>query len=268
MLWLILLFAWLYEAWGTPVDTLKATDIQYDEGYSPKSGPPPLIKTSETQLDFEGDYAVQEGDILLPTDRNSVSELWAELDGSLSVPYEIDSVIEGRTKDILNAFNMISKKTCVRFRPHTNETDYLHFELGNGCASYVGCRGGEQPLLIGPKCKVGNICHEILHALGFHHEHSRYDRGDHITILKGNIASGKEDNFLKRNGNTFGLEYDLESILHYGNNYFSRNGKPTIQPKDSGVIIGQRTHLSDLDVQRIRKLYHCDKGQNKDQVKC
>ncbi|KAF4108583.1 zinc metalloproteinase nas-13-like [Onychostoma macrolepis] len=245
MLWLILLVACLSEGY---INSLK-------------TGPPHLIQTSETQLDFEADYAVQEGDILLPTDRNAVSQLWAMVDGRLSVPYEINIDLEARTEDILNALNMISKKTCVRFHPRADETDYLHFEYGKGCASYVGCIGGEQPLLVGPKCKPGNICHEILHSLGFQHEHSRNDRGDHVTILNENIASGKEDNFLKRRGKTLGLKYDLDSIMHYGTNYFSRNGKPTIEPKKSGVTIGQRSYLSDLDVQRIRKLYNCGKTQ-------
>ncbi|XP_052424158.1 alpha-2B adrenergic receptor isoform X2 [Carassius gibelio] len=152
---------------------------------------------------------------------------------------------------------MISQKTCVRFHPHANETDYLHFVYAKGCASYVGCLGGEQSLLIGPRCTVGNICHEIIHSLGFYHEHTRYDRGDHVTILEENIAPGKEINFVKRKGNTLGLNYDPESIMHYGNNYFSSNGMPTIEPKEKGLKIGQRTHLSDLDVQKIKKLYHC-----------
>ncbi|XP_059395427.1 zinc metalloproteinase nas-14-like [Carassius carassius] len=195
--------------------------------------------------------------MLLPTDRNAVSQLWAEVNGSLSVPYEIDLALEDRTKDILKALNMISEKTCVRFHPHANETDYLHFEYGKGCASYVGCLGGVQSLQIGPRCTVGNICHEILHSLGIYHEHTRYDRGDHVTILEKNIASGKEINFVKRKGNTLGLKYDPESIMHYGTNYFSSNGMPTIEPKENGVKIGQRSHLSDLDVQKIKKLYHC-----------
>ncbi|XP_026074878.1 low choriolytic enzyme-like [Carassius auratus] len=228
MLGLILIVAFFCEAWRTPVDTLNATDIQNDEGYSLNIGQPHLVKTSETLLDLEGDYAVNEGDIIIPTDRNAVSSLWAEQNGNVSVPYEIDSVIENRTEDILDALNMISEKTCIRFHPHNNETDYLHFIYADGCASYVGCRG-----------------------------HSRYDRGDHITVLDENIVSGKEGNFLKKKGNTLGLKYDLDSILHYGSNYFSRNGQPTIQPKESNITIGQRTHLSDLDVQRIRKLYHC-----------
>ncbi|XDV54691.1 hypothetical protein PO909_022923 [Leuciscus waleckii] len=123
---------------------------------------------------------------------------------------------------------MISEKTCIGFHPRTDEVDYLHFELSNGCASYVGCV-----------------------------EHSRRDRDDYITIFYENIASGKQDNFMEKAGDTLGLGYDLDSILHYGDKYFSSNGKPTIRPKEIGVKIGQRTHLSSLDVQRLWKLYQC-----------
>ncbi|XP_016409953.1 zinc metalloproteinase nas-13-like [Sinocyclocheilus rhinocerous] len=81
------------------------------------------------------------------------------------------------------------------------------------------------------------------------------------TICTLSTEKGKEDNFVKKKGNTLGLKYDLESIMHYGTNYFSRNGMPTIEPKESSVTIGQKSHLSDLDVQRIRRLYHCDETQ-------
>ncbi|XP_048037040.1 astacin-like metalloendopeptidase isoform X2 [Megalobrama amblycephala] len=215
MMWFVLLVMCFCEVQEVPADTLKVSDIQHDEGHinSLKSGQPNLRIPSETALDFEEDYAVQEGDLLLPSDRNAVNQLWPGVDGHLPVPYEIDSALESRTEDILKALNMISEKTCIEFLPHTKETDYLHFEKSNGCASYVGCMGG------------------------------------------------KEDNFMKKEGNTLGLKYDLESILHYGDKYFSRNGKPTILPKESGVKLGQRAYLSDLDVQKLRKLYHCDKKE-------
>lgn len=58
------------------------------------------------------------------------------------------------------------------------------------CASYVGFIGGAQPVLVGPLCFMGNIVHEILHALGFHHEHTRKDRDQYITILSHNIMEG------------------------------------------------------------------------------
>lgn len=56
----------------------------------------------------------------------------------------------------------------------------------------MGCRGGSQPLFISTSCKVGNICHEVVHALGLHHEHARRDRDRHISINWGNIIKGRE----------------------------------------------------------------------------
>ena len=58
------------------------------------------------------------------------------------------------------------------------------------CASYVGYQGGEQMLYVGPLCNIGNVAHEILHALGFHHEHTRLDRDNHVKILVDNIQTG------------------------------------------------------------------------------
>lgn len=42
--------------------------------------------------------------------------------------------------------------------------------------------------------------------------------------------------------------------------FFSFNGKATIVPQNSDQKIGQRTHLSELDVQRLQRLYSC--GEN------
>lgn len=54
----------------------------------------------------------------------------------------------------------------------------------------MGFIGGEQPLFVGPPCIVGNIVHEVLHALGFHHEHTRKDREQYITVVPNNIMKG------------------------------------------------------------------------------
>ncbi|XP_051972647.1 astacin-like metalloendopeptidase [Xyrauchen texanus] len=265
MLWLFIVAACMSKVWGNPVDNHMTSEIQNDEGYINLQGRtyPHVSRNSETLMELQGDYAVQEGDLLLPSDRNAVSSLWPEVDGNVSIPFKINAELADRTVDILKALKMISNKTCIRFHQHTNETDYLLFSYSDGCASYVGCMGGEQPVLVGPPCGAGNIGHEILHSLGLHHEHSRHDRGDHITILYENISPGKASNFAEKDGDTLGLQYDLGSLLHYGAYYFSSNGKPTIVSKSSKVQIGQRTRMSDLDVKKIRKLYHCDKREKK-----
>ena len=62
------------------------------------------------------------------------------------------------------------------------------------CSSYVGRIGGKQEITVGNKkhrCKLGNIIHEIGHAVGFFHEQSRPDRDDFVKIVKENIKEGK-----------------------------------------------------------------------------
>lgn len=59
------------------------------------------------------------------------------------------------------------------------------------CASFVGCQGGAQSVFFAKICNVGNLCHEFIHALGLHHEHTRKDRDQYITIQWDKILSGK-----------------------------------------------------------------------------
>ncbi|XP_033936917.1 hatching enzyme 1.2-like isoform X1 [Pseudochaenichthys georgianus] len=213
----------------------------------------PQRSSSETLEGLEDDAIVQEGDILIPEDRNAVQNLWSDA----VMPYTISQELTDRALDIHAAFKMISDLTCIRFRPHTTELNYIEFRSGKGCASYVGCVGGAQVLYSAPSCSVGNVCHEIIHALGLHHEHNRRDRDQYISVEWSNIMPGKRNNFEVKQGDTQNLPYDLNSIMHYGEYYFSQDGRPTVLSKSSGVQIGQRSHLSELDVLRLNSLYHC-----------
>ena len=67
------------------------------------------------------------------------------------------------------------------------------------CWSYVGMlskgalkAGYKQELSLGNGCEFkGTAIHEIFHALGFEHEHSRPDRDKYIKINFNNISPGK-----------------------------------------------------------------------------
>uniref|UniRef100_A0A3B5BHH9 Metalloendopeptidase n=1 Tax=Stegastes partitus TaxID=144197 RepID=A0A3B5BHH9_9TELE len=203
------------------------------------------------------DLALLEGDMVLSSDRNAVNNRWP----TKKIPYAISSDLVGRTDDILVALAMVSKHTCVTFHQRTTEADYLFFKPSTGCASFVGFRGGKQPVFVAPPCIVGNIVHEVLHALGFHHEHTRTDRERYITILSKNIMPGMESNFKKYSGQTFDLPYDTTSIMHYGSGFFSSNGLPTIVANDDVKGMGQRAKMTENDIQRVRKLYDCDAKQ-------
>ena len=54
------------------------------------------------------------------------------------------------------------------------------------------------------------------------------------------------------------VPYDYDSIMHYDAYAFSRNDRPTIEPLDDSISLdrlGQRTQLSELDLDHIKELY-------------
>lgn len=62
----------------------------------------------------------------------------------------------------------------------------------DGCWSYVGRKASGQTLNLGEKCvRHGIVVHELLHALGLHHQQSSHDRDDYVTIHWKNIEEGE-----------------------------------------------------------------------------
>jgi hypothetical protein len=56
-------------------------------------------------------------------------------------------------------------------------------------------------------------------------------RDQYVNIQWANIQVGQEHNFNTYGSNiisTFGVDYDMASVMHYGPTAFSRNGLPTI----------------------------------------
>lgn len=139
---------------------------------------------------------------------------------------------------IKNAFKMFRQRTCIKFVPRSNQRDYVSIERSsNGCWSTVGRVGGRQVLnLQKDSCfrRIGTILHELMHAIGFLHEHTRYDRDQFVDIYYLNVRFDAISNFWKESKDetrTYGIGYDLGSVMHYSQRAFSWNGFRTVEPK-------------------------------------
>lgn len=136
-----------------------------------------------------------------------------------------------------------------------------------GCWSYIGNIAREmektyQIINLGPGCVHSDVVmHEMMHALGFHHEHARSDRDDYVAVQYQNIIEGAEANFAKSLVTSFplrGTHYDYRSVMHYGPKDFSRNGQDTIVPLLSGgQYAGTAVSMSEGDIVELRLLYGC-----------
>ncbi|XP_016529420.1 meprin A subunit beta-like, partial [Poecilia formosa] len=167
----------------------------------------------------------------------------------------------------MRAFDQFRVKSCIDFKPWDSEDYYINIKKADGCLSYIGrVFANGQDLSIGAGCDtIATVEHEILHALGFYHEQSRYDRDDYVRIVFANIQTGKESNFRKVESDvstTHGVPYDYTSVMHYGKDAFNNgNGNRTtiitIDPKYQDVI-GQRLDMSPSDALELNLLYNCN----------
>lgn len=184
------------------------------------------------------------------------------------IPYQFSSTIPPEQREVLmKAFAEFQKKTCIRFRLHLFESDYLVFtSTPNGCWSRIGRQGGRQVINFEiPICfrKFGTILHELMHAVGFFHEQNRYERDSYVQVLYQNIRTDMKRNFDKierEKATGYGIPYDYGSVMHYKLNSFSRNGKPTLKSLKTvpqNVKIGQRVGFSPGDIKKIRAMYKC-----------
>ncbi|MDF1678471.1 MAG: M12 family metallopeptidase [Legionellaceae bacterium] len=186
------------------------------------------------------------------------------------VPYKIDETLPKAQKDAATeAMALWEAHTVVRFLPLTadNEHDFPDYVLlmpasGKTCASSVGRQGGVQVLRLASRCHTMLVAHELGHLLGLWHEQARLDRDLYVDVLWENIRDDHYHNFNQRVGEGYDKgPYDYDSIMHYSETAFSKNGKPTIVPRVPGVKVGQRTHLSAGDIASVNALYLSETGR-------
>uniref|UniRef100_I3IWS7 Metalloendopeptidase n=1 Tax=Oreochromis niloticus TaxID=8128 RepID=I3IWS7_ORENI len=220
-----------------------------------------ILRMNNGSTDF-----LVEGDILIPRTRNALkctnkqySCRWPKspTSGTVDVPYVLsDKYDDSEKKTILDAMKGFGTATCVRFIPRTTETAYLSIEPRYGCSSLLGRIGDKQVVSLQRFGCVqhGIIQHELLHALGFYHEHTRSDRDQYTVLLLDYFI-----NFDKMDTDNLNTKYDYSSVMHYGRTAFGITPvSETLTPiPNPNVPIGQIVGMSDIDILRVNILYQC-----------
>ncbi|XP_041349045.1 zinc metalloproteinase nas-1-like [Gigantopelta aegis] len=188
-----------------------------------------------------------------------------------TIPFEIIDGAFGQ-QDILvinQAMLEWEHHTCLKFRrSRESDRDRLVIQTGAGCFSNVGRIGGPQPLVLGTGiCRTKKVVvHEMAHAIGMIHEHQRPDRDSFIKVHLQNVKSrfvNQFDTFQSSAIDSYGVEYDYLSIMHYGKTFFAEDGiSTTIETLDYAYqdMIGRTEELSFSDIKIVNSMYKCAEG--------
>ncbi|XP_022710213.1 zinc metalloproteinase nas-6-like, partial [Varroa jacobsoni] len=77
------------------------------------------------------------------------------------------------------------KTKCICSAPNAGQKDFITIAASYGCFNSVGRKGGEQILSLGSGCdRFEVVVHELIHALGFDHDHTRSYRDSCMFFLK------------------------------------------------------------------------------------
>ncbi len=227
-------------------------------------------ESNEIPYRIENGWAIAHGDILLgkveaPANVKTGSHtpkrsrLW----DSSTIPYGIHPDILNKAP-IKAAIQYFNENTVIQLVPHDGqEEDAIIFVPDKtNCASYIGRIGGAQPIMVAKKCRRQELIHEIMHALGFVHEHARRDRNKYLEVLWNNIKpeywpqfSMVPDSLIHEyRGSVFDFD-PRSSMLYHPKAFVKKEHQISLRAIGNHDLSPTTDGLSEVDRERVYYLY-------------
>ena len=181
------------------------------------------------------------------------------------VPYVIDAAVvnPSRVTSAIQQWNT-ALSGSITWVPWTGQNAYVKFfrTTSYNCQAQLGYTGrAAQPINLHDTCSVRNVIHEMGHAAGLFHEHTRADRDSHITVHWENMVAAQTSQFLQNLTAATDIgTYDHASLMHYGPYTYSANGLPTMTSIPAGIAMGASTMLTARDISALRSMYGSASG--------
>lgn len=160
---------------------------------------------------------------------------------------------------ITNAVNEYNSKTNTQWIPRTNQSNYVEFIFGSSSGydgwAHIGFRGGKQTVSLDQNISLGSVIHEMGHSVGLYHEHCRKDRDQYVSIQWNNIQNGQAYNFDIYNSGTDIGPFNINSVMMYWPDSYSKNGLPTIKKANNTNFTYNRTGFTTGDINTINSMY-------------
>jgi len=241
----------------------QINEILFEEAYPDSEGDTISITFDGDTIVCEfinGEYVYQGDMIIVPDPTSSIkgaginatSKRWP----NRTIYYAIDSNLP-KTNRVTGAIAHWENETDIIFIERTDEVNYIDFiRVAQGVSSNVGMIGGKQEIKMSDLAGMGNIIHEIGHAVGLYHEHSKKNRNDFVIIKWDNIKPSSKSNFFIKRNSIITDGFDFGSIMLYNSFAFSKNGEPTITKNDGTTFPSQRVNLSLVDIEMVDIMYN------------